>query len=259
MLNTSASYQLVAKDLTKTLDRIQKDPSVQREVKYYLDNISSKKTIKEFLADDRLFRFAMKAFGLSDMTYAKAFMKKALEEGVDTSGAFANKLADGRYRDFVAAINFERYGETATIFDTAQKGVVDRYLRQTLEESAGKDNEGVRLALYFQRKAKDIDNYYEVLADPALSKVVRTALSLPESFARVDIDKQVQVMEGKFDLADLKDPAKLAKFINRFTSLWELGNPTQNTTATAATSLIGRSAEFSVSSSLLLQIQSMRR
>ena len=104
-------------------------------------------------------------------------------------------------------------------------------IRQTLEEDAGQQNEGVRLALYFSRKAGDISNFYQVLADPALSKVVRTALSLPESFASADIDKQVQLFESKLDVEDFKDPQKLEKFLTRFTSLWEISNPSAGSSA----------------------------
>ncbi|HEV7252947.1 MAG TPA: DUF1217 domain-containing protein [Mesorhizobium sp.] len=259
MLNTNTSFKLITRDIERSLDRVERDPAVKREAEYYLKNISKVKSVKDFLADDRLFRFAMKAHGLSNMTYAKAFMKKALEEGIDSSQSFANKLADTRYRDFVETFNFARHGETATIFTRAQAGTVDRYMRQVLEENAGRDNEGVRLALYFQRKAPEIDNFYEVLADPALSRVVRTALSLPDSFASADIDKQVAFFEQKLDIADFKDAKKLDKFLERFTSLWELGNPSAGAPSSAAATLIGRPAEFGVSGSLLLQIQSMRR
>ena len=111
------------------------------------------KSIDDFLADDRLFTYAMKAFGLGDMAYAKAFMRKVLEGGIDANESFANSLADKRYRDFAETFNFARYGEATTVFTRAGQGTVDNYVRQALEENAGAQNEGVRLALYFQRKA----------------------------------------------------------------------------------------------------------
>jgi hypothetical protein len=120
VLNTNTSFKLITRDIERSLDRVERDPAVKREAEYYLKNISKVKSVKDFLADDRLFRFAMKAHGLSNMTYAKAFMKKALEEGIDSSQSFANKLADTRYRDFVETFNFARHGETATIFTRAQ-------------------------------------------------------------------------------------------------------------------------------------------
>ena len=91
--------------------------------------------------------------------------------------------------------NFAERGERATTFSNAQQPVIDKYLRQTLEENAGKDNEGVRLALYFERKAPKLTSFYQVLADPALAKVVRTLLSLPDAFAKADVDKQVKLFE----------------------------------------------------------------
>jgi hypothetical protein len=258
LLNTFTSYQLIARDLPKALDRIENQPVTQRETEYYLENITKVKSIEEFVKDDRLFRYAMKAHGLKDMAYAKAFMVKAMKEGIDDPESFANKLTDKRYHDFVETFNFARHGETATIFTGAQQGTVDKYLRQTLEENAGEQNEGVRLALYFERKAPALTNFYEVLADPALAKVVRTALGLPASFAAADIDKQVQLFESRLDIADLADPEALGEFLTRFTSLWEIDNPT-STAQTSVSVLFSQPVELGVSTDLLFAIQSMRR
>ena len=54
-----------------------------------------------------------------------------------------------------------------------------QHIRQTLEEEAGAKNEGVRLALYFERKASGVKSAYGILADAALLKVVQTALGIP--------------------------------------------------------------------------------
>jgi hypothetical protein len=257
LINTYVGYQLIAKDIGKSLERVQSQPVVERETEYYLENISKMKTIKEFVGNSRLFNYAMKAHGLEDMAYAKAFMVKALEGGIDDPDAFANKMTDPKYRDFVEAFNFARYGETATIFTKAQQGTVDKYLRQTLEQNAGADNEGVRLALYFDRKASTIDNAYEILADPALTKVVYTALGLPSTFQGADIDKQAALIEDRIDFADFKDPELKGEFLKRFTSLWEVDNPS-SPAMSIATMLFSQPAEFGISTDVLLTIQRMR-
>lgn len=257
MLNTYVSYQLITRDMAKSIDRVEQQPMVERETQYYLENIEKVKSVEEFMADDRLYRYAMKAHGLESMTYAKAFITKALKEGIDDSDSFANKLSDKRYRDFVDTYNFAGLGETATIFTKARQGTVDKYLRQTLEEDAGKQNEGVRLALYFERKSSQINNFYDVLADTALAKVVRTALGLPDSFASADIDKQVALFESKLDIKDFKDTEKLGDFLKRFTSLWEIDNPT-STPQTAVSVLFSQPVEFGVSTNLMLAMQRLR-
>ena len=101
MLTTIASFSLIARDLDRSLETTAQQPAVSRETEYYLENISNVKSIDEFIEDDRLFSYAMTAHGLSEMSYAKAFMRKALEEGIDANDTFANTLADRRYRDFV--------------------------------------------------------------------------------------------------------------------------------------------------------------
>lgn len=372
MVNTYTSYQLITRDIAKSIERVEKQPVVDRETKYYLENITKVKSIDEFVSNDRLFRYAMKAHGLEDMTYAKAFMVKALKEGISDPDSFANKLTDKRYAEFVesfnfaahgelatvynkaqhltvqnfhtqvelggidpeseivqaetkyyqanivkvksieeflandrlfnyamtafamdpetdtkefmrqilqqgirdpdsiankseelryaafaSAFNFEELGESATTYNPAQQPAVDKYLRQTLEQDAGAQNEGVRLALYFERKAPEVTSFYEILADPALAKVLRTALGLPESFAAADIDKQVQLFESRLDIEDFSDPEALGKFMTRFTSLWEIQNPTA-TAQTSLSVLFSQPVEYGVSTNLLLAIQKMR-
>ena len=107
-----------------------KQPVVDRDTKYYLENIGKVKSIEEFVNNDRLFRYAMKAHGLEDMTYAKAFMIKALKEGIANSDSFANKLTDKRYAEFVTSYNFAKYGELATSYNRAQHDVPKNFATQ---------------------------------------------------------------------------------------------------------------------------------
>lgn len=372
MLNTFTSYQLIAKDITKSITQVSKQPVVDRDTKYYLDNITKVKSIDDFVNNDRLFKYAMKAYGLEDMDYAKAFMVKALKEGVSDPNSFANKLTDKRYADFVTAFNFaangadatiynktqqfttsnyakqavingvdpnsayvkgetayylanitnvksvddlmsdkrlytyalasvgldaatenrdtikqvllggvrdpnsvankmtdktyaalastfnfEQYGENTTTYNAAQQPTVDKYLRQTLEENAGETNQGVRLALYFQRKAPTITNWYDVLADTALASVVRTALGLPDSFATADIDKQAQLFEQKLNISDFTDPTKLGKFLTRFTSMWEINNPT-SPAVTSVSVLFAQPTSVGISTDLMMAMLKLR-
>lgn len=260
-MDTYTSYRLVTKDIEKSLQRVEDQPTVKRETDYFLANISKVKTIDDFLKNDRLFRYAMKANGLEDMTYAKAFMKKVLKEGIEDSDSFANNLTDKRYYEFAKSFDFQGYGETATIFTRAQQGTVDKYLRQTLEQNEGDKNEGVRLALYFERKSGDITNFYEILADTALSKVVRTVLGLPDSFASADIDKQAKLFEDKLDIEDFTDPKRLAKLMTRFTAMWEINNSssTSSSSSTNMTSvLFSQSASYGLSTDLMLSLSKLR-
>jgi hypothetical protein len=64
------------------------------------------------------------------------------------------------------------------------------------------------------------------MADRALLKVTQVALGLPEATGTMDIDRQAELITKKLDIEDLKEPGKLDKFLERFTALWEIENPT---------------------------------
>ncbi len=257
MLATALSYRLVSQNFDRSLDAAARQPLVKRETDYYLANIGTVRSIDDFLKDDRLFRYAMKAFGLEGMSYAKAFMRKVLTEGVDNPRSLANALSDRRYRDFARTFDFQGFGSAATVFDRAQQGVVDRYVRQVLEEQAGAQNEGVRLALYFERKAPEVTNAYGLLADPALTQVVQTLLSLPRSTSALDIDKQADLIGRRLKVEDFRDPDKLTRLVNRFVNLWDVQNSAQ---AFGGPSLIlGGNRQFGISPDLIVTLQTLRR
>lgn len=229
MTGTVAKYQQIVRNIDRSLGQISKRPDVKREADYFLSNIRSVKTADEFLRNDRLYQFAMTAFGLKDMIYGKAFMRKILLEGIDGTKSFALQLSDPRFRDFAEAFNFARYGATTTAFDRAQQGTVDKYLRIALEMEAGASDEGLRMALYFQRKAPTINSIYGLMGDTALYKVVQTALGLPAAYSNAGIDRQAAFIGSKIDIKDFQDPAKLDAFISRFTARWQASNGTSTT------------------------------
>lgn len=256
MLSTAASYNLITSNLTRTTETTAKRAEVAREVDYYLKKIGDVKSIDDLMKDTRLYNFAMKAHGLEDMAYAKAFIRKVLTEGVENKNSFANKLVDTRYREFATTFNFASFGDTATMFKDAQQGTVDKYLRQTIESDAGASNEGVRLALYMQRKGPGLTSVYGILADKALLSVVQTTLGLAPQTALADIDKQAQMISAKLDVEDFKDPEKLKRFLNRFATMWDMKNG--QATGTSPATLISGAASIGVSANVLMSLQGLK-
>lgn len=230
---------------------------VKAETDYYQANVGKLTSIDDLMADKRLLNYALSAYGIDPQKEDPARIRSLLEGGVRDPDSPANKLTDKRYAAFVSAFNFEQYGEAATTYVAAQQPTVDKYMRQTLEENAGKSNEGVRLALNFQRKAGEITNWYDVLADKALASVVRTALGLPDSFATADIDRQVALFESKLDIADFTDPVKLSKFLGRFTSLYEIDHPTSSA-ASSVSVLFAQPTAIGISTDLMIAMQNLK-
>lgn len=370
MLSAPLSYQMITRDMSATLKRTAAQPDVKLATEYYRENIGKVTNLEEFFDDHLLYSYAMKAYGLEDMTYAKAFMRKVLESDLTDSKSFANKLVDKRYQEFAKAFSFlkpsaqssdalsdikTRYAEKAaeqgdsetlikfgtlayeqslptvktvddfladnslvayatTAFGVEPPGTassakaflrriltsdpndadsfaarqtksawrdfaaafnfsaegsvrvqtsgqvettVSSYLRQTIETQAGNENEGVRLALYFERKVPTITSAYSILADPALLKVAQTVLGLSSQTGNADIDVQAKYIESRIDIESLSKPEDLKKFITRFTAMWEAANPSATATTSVATLIRGQSSAV-MSADTLMSLQGLK-
>ena len=258
MLTTTASYLAVSSNLTRMQTATAADPQVKSDTAYFLANIGKVTSISSFVNNYRLFTYAMKAFGLEDMDYAKGLVTKLLQGGVTSSSALANTLNDPRYKALATAFDFVGKGATVTQSTAATTDVVSKYVEQSLEDKQGTTNQGVQLALYFTRNAPSVTNIYGLLADKNMLKVVETAFGLP-SGATADIDSLAATLSKSVSVADLQNPAKVQKIAERFTAMWDLqGNNTSTDVSNVSQIFAASSSSTGVSANLLLSLQGLK-
>ncbi|GGY50801.1 DUF1217 domain-containing protein [Parvularcula lutaonensis] len=235
MVSTYTNYLSVEKTFDRRVEAIEKDPVVARESQYFRENIGKISTAEEFVNDDRLYRFALTAFDLESQIFARALVKKVLEEGVEDPKALSNQLVDRKWNNFARAFAFAEVGDFNVKNPEFVEGVIDKYERVQLEERLGEENIAVRLAVYGERKLPGVSNWFSVLGDKALREVVFTALGLPDAVATQNPDRLKILLEDRFDIEDFKDPAKLDKFLQRFALQYDIKNgtsgPVSNTLA----------------------------
>lgn len=233
--------------------------AADKEAEYYSEQIQNVQTAKEFLADRRLVDFVLVANGINPEDVTDDFMKQVFASDFDDPESFVNQQNDHRYAQILSSFNFDKNGDIT--FE--ESGIQGRYglemtdylyLQQTLEEEAGEDSSGARLALYFKRMMPDINTPYDILGDTALLEVFRTAFSLPAEMSSMDIEKQAGIIEKFLDLDELQDPDELEKFIGRFTAMYDLTN---NTSSDPTLSLF--SGSTTISADTLLSIAQLKR
>jgi hypothetical protein len=234
----TASVAQVNASLTSTIQLYnqQANDATAQQIKtvtddtYYATTIGSVKTVDDFLKDKRLVTFALDAYGLQDKNLSNDDLRKILTSDPTDPNSYINKPENSKYRPMALAFNFDGDGN---LVPTPEQQVqtrgqmvatTDLYARQTLEEEAGNQDEGARLALYFQRLAPTITSAYSILGDKALLQVAQTALGLPTSMSNADIEQQAKMITDKLNLSDLKDPDKLNKFLARFSALYDVNN-----------------------------------
>jgi hypothetical protein len=148
-------------------------------------------------------------------------------------------------------------GAAAVTSSDAQATTVSKFIQQSLEDNEGQQNQGVQLALYFQRQASSIKDAYSVLADKALLQIVQTALGIPAASSAQDIDLQAQNISSKLNFTDFQDSAKVQKFLQKFSVMWDMDNPSSSSTVSTPALLIDQPA-MGFTTDLLLSLQSFR-
>ncbi|MBY3033724.1 DUF1217 domain-containing protein [Rhizobium leguminosarum] len=214
------------------------------EITYFREQMATITTASEFLADDRLVSFALEAKGLDPDDVTSDELEKIFSSDLDDEDSYVNKLDDNRFAELVGAFNFDQDGNisadpTGTV---QQRGdvleTIDAYVRLTLEDDQGDSNTGVRLALYFQRKAPEISSAYNILGDSALFEFFTTTFNLSSYVSNMDVDKQAEMVDNFIDMKDLSDPDKVDDLIKRFTAMYDMANGT-GTTSSALSILTG--------------------
>lgn len=255
--STLSSYLAIARNLAKWQTVTRKSPDIASQIEYFVAHIHKIKSADELIRNPRLFNFAMSAFGLGDMTYAKGLMGKVLQQGVVSDKALANRLGNSNIRAFAKAFDFAAHGADTTSSASLKDDVVARFVEQSLESSQGKQNPGVELALYFRRNAPNLTSVFGILADKNILKVVQTALDIPPVTSKQPIDTQARMLSSKIHLADFKDPKKLESFIARFAALYDSNNAANSGASTNP--LLSDPSAPAMGVDLLLKLQKLKR
>jgi hypothetical protein len=257
-MSTFTTYLTIANNLSRYQKMTAADPTVTQATKYFQANIGKITSADQFVKNTRLFNYAMTAFGLSDMTYAKTLIKKVLEQGTSQSTALANKLNNPKILALAQAYNFAVTGASTTQTTAATTDVVSKYVMQALETNQGTQYPGVQLALYFQQNASKITNGYTILADSKLLSVVQTTLGISAYTSAENIDTQAKHFDRLLTYSDFKTPQKLQNFLERFTAQYDLANPTATTSNAANLINLATGATSGFSTDLLMSLQTFK-
>ncbi|WP_025036435.1 DUF1217 domain-containing protein [Bradyrhizobium sp. DOA9] len=230
----------------------------------YREAIAGIDSVSDLLANRPMVDFILLAKGLDPRKVSTEFLEKIFASDLNDPKSFANTQSDSRFADIVASFNFDSKGNVARL---SMMGPQKRdqfretqanYLQQSLEQQQGDMNQGVRLALYFQRKAGEITSAYDILADKALSEVFRTTFNLPDSMAAMPIDQQAKFVDRFMKIKDLSDPAKVEKLLGRFSAMYDVKNSQSTGQAQSPLLDLFRGSSSGISQSTFLAIAKLR-
>ena len=125
----------------------EKGPELIRETAYFAEKIGSNTSADELVADRRLLKIALGAFGLEGELDKRAYIRKVLEEGTQAEGAFATRLSEPAFRKLADAFGFGNVGGARTGDAGFAEKIVSAYKTRAFEVAVGGTNENLRFAM----------------------------------------------------------------------------------------------------------------
>jgi hypothetical protein len=207
-----------------------KSADVARDVAYFAEKIAGVGSAADLVADRRLLKVALTAFGLDGELGKKAFIRKVLEEGTTDPKALASRLTDKAFAKLSDAFGFGAVDGPRTGDAGFAAKIAGAYKARAFEAAVGDADNDMRLAMNFRREIADLAaqgeegaSWYGVLGSKPLRQVFEGAFGLPAAFAQVDIDRQRDVLAERTErllggdtLAVFREPAAVEKLIERF-------------------------------------------
>lgn len=240
-----AGWRILQRSQATQQAAFDKSADIKADVAYFEKKIGSVGSAADLMADRRLMKVALGAFGLGEWIDRKAFIRKVLEEGTTDKKALASKLAEPNFKKLSAAFGF---GDAAGA-QTGKAGFAGKitaaYKTRAFEAAVGETDENMRLALNFKREIADLagaagekgGSWYSMIGSKTMSQVAQYAFGLPtKSFGTLDVDKQRDIlmkkcdaMFGSGDLSVFQDPRNVDKLIDRFFARSQLENGSTRT------------------------------
>lgn len=229
-----AGWAFLKRTMETQQQAFQAAPVLQRDEEYFREKIGSISSAEELVADRRLLKVALGAFGLDADINNKFFVKKVLEDGTLDKTDLANRLSDKQYLAMSQAFGFGDYTTPRTKMSDFADGILDKYRTRQFEIAVGEQNSDMRLAMNAARElpalaektTSDNAKWYSIMGSEPLRKVFQGAFGLPASFAAIDIDQQLGVLKdkaasvfGDSSAAQFSDPETVDKLIRRFMAL----------------------------------------
>jgi hypothetical protein len=226
-----AGWGFLNRTMDAQKDAFTKSPQLARDQDYFRANIGSVKTAEDLVSDRRLLAFALSAFGLEADLPNKFFIQKVLSDGTTDAKALANRLSDKRYKEFAEAFGLGKDQVRGNLLSGFADKIVAKFETAQFEAAVGNVDGDLRVALYLRREVAEVAGsdmserakLFTVLGDPALRTGFEKALRLPDAFASLDIDRQVDILEeklgkafGEGTISQFSDPERSETLIQRF-------------------------------------------
>lgn len=206
-------YEFAGEDF----DKFRQRKDVQREAEYYKENIKDIKSVDDFFNDSRLVKFVLSAFDLESEAQYPGKIRKILESDLSDPDSLANRFQDPRFKKMTEMLQINFMKESKLKLESTTLDLTRQYERVAYEKHLDEQAPGVRAAIEFDRRVKDVKQTVQLLADSVLRDVVLVGNNIPKEIAYQEVDAQVAALDRRLDVKALvSDQNEIDKLITRY-------------------------------------------
>lgn len=227
-----SGWRILEATQARQRETFERSPMVLREAEYFRQNAAKAVTPEDLVKDRRLLSVALGAFGLGGEINKQAFIRKVLESDTSDPSSFASRLGDPRFKALAEKFGYGGFGGGVNVkLNSFREDVIARYKSLEFERAVGEVDNDMRLAMNFKREIaalarediSDRTGWLRIMGNSPLRTVVATALGLPDSVIKLDVDQQADLFARKAEqifggktVEVFSDPAKVELAIRRF-------------------------------------------
>lgn len=222
---------------TTGVQQTAQQPEVKTAIAAFTKAVTSATSLQQALHNPAVLNVLLTANGLSDQIGSTALAVQVLTSNLSSPSSLANVLTDTRWKTLAQTYNLATTGLKTLQSPKVIAAITQGYAQATWEKNQNAVTPGISDALAFIQQAGSIATVDQVLGNSAVRRVVTTALGVPQQIAFQSLTAQEQAIGTRFNVADLKNPAFVQNFAERFMTMNNLSGPASNAGATDLTSL----------------------
>jgi len=193
-------FRQINKNEAKLRENYFNRKDVQQSIETFKTKVSKMEDIDELIKDRKSLQFLLSSFDLDSEINNAGKIKAILKSDVDDQNSFANRLNDKRFAELAKFVNLSKRGLTNLRTASSQQTLIDKFLQNTFEKDVSGQNPDIAKAFHFLRNINDVSTTASLLGTLQLREIVTTALRIPQEIARQSIEKQISMVEAKFDV-----------------------------------------------------------
>ena len=265
-------WKFLESTFDKQLEGFTDSARVKNDRQYFQDKMSAPIAMEDFLSDKRLLRISLTAFDLGGEEWKVGFIRHVMEEKADPDSNFLTRLNNQAYTNFANTFAITD-GNISLSADTIAT-LSDDFELASFRSAVGDVDNNMKLSLNYKAKIGDLvreessdsANLYRILGDVPVRTVLETALNLPSSWQKLDVDQQADILKERMlsvfsisKVTDLTTEDVMDKVIQRFHTMDSIANGQASlSSGSVALTLLNNAAGFgsTASQNLFLSIVS---